>query len=258
MRYLMLVLALGVAAATPVTAASLPDTGQDVCYNDTAADGVPPGDVNSIARDVGSHPRQDCRYGADAAAAAGAFGKTGAGAKGFDYTKIANDGSALPASAALGTNPADWACTRDNFTGLTWEVKTTTGLRSTYNYYWYNTNPATNGGDAGSPDTQTCGGILCNTEAYVDAVNATMLCGAGDWRMPTLRELRTLVHAGSSSPALDTYYFPDTTGVMTWTATTFAKEPSRAFYIWFVNGANSATGKAGFRMPVRLVRGAPF
>jgi hypothetical protein len=45
------------------------------------------------------------------------------GAKGFDYSKIANDGSVLIAGAALGTAPVDWACTKDNITGLTWEVK---------------------------------------------------------------------------------------------------------------------------------------
>ncbi len=40
------------------------------------------------------------------------------------YTKIANDGSELSADAILGTNPKNWACTKDNKTGLTWEVKT--------------------------------------------------------------------------------------------------------------------------------------
>jgi hypothetical protein len=43
------------------------------------------------------------------------------------YTKIANDGSELPDSATLGTNPTDWACTKDNKTGLIWEVKTDDG-----------------------------------------------------------------------------------------------------------------------------------
>ena len=32
------------------------------------------------------------------------------------YTKIANDGSKLPDSATLGSNPKDWACTQDNKT----------------------------------------------------------------------------------------------------------------------------------------------
>ncbi|MEE4379693.1 MAG: hypothetical protein V2J55_19570 [Candidatus Competibacteraceae bacterium] len=60
----------------------------------------------------------DHQYGRDPAAAAGVLPKTGSGSKGFDFTKIANDGTELPDSAALGTNPGDWACTRDNVTGL--------------------------------------------------------------------------------------------------------------------------------------------
>lgn len=263
MRCFVLAVALGVAVATPATAASLPDTGQDVCYNDTVADGVPPGDVNSIARDVGSHPRQDCRYGADAAAAAGAFGKTGAGAKGFDYTKIANDGSALPAGAVLGTNPTDWACTRDNLTGLTWEVKTASGLRSrNYRYAWYSSDPATNGGDAGSMGDDTCGGTLpgnlCNTEAYGYAVNAATLCGASDWRVPTRRELLSLIHAGVSDPSIDTSYFPDIAGGNMWTSTSATTSGAYAWVVYFNNGGAVIYDKAAVHMPVRLVRGASF
>ena len=60
-------------------------------------------------------------------AGTGALPKTGAGAAGFDYTKIANDGSELPADAPLGSAAGEWACTRDNATGLVWEVKTDDG-----------------------------------------------------------------------------------------------------------------------------------
>lgn len=38
-----------------------------------------------------------------------------------NYTKIANNGSILPGDAQLGTQPTDWACTKDNKTGLMWE-----------------------------------------------------------------------------------------------------------------------------------------
>ena len=64
------------------------------------------------------------------------------------YSKIANDGSLLADAAVLGTGAKDWACTRDNATGLVWEVKTDDGgLRDKDNTYsWYDPNPATNGG----------------------------------------------------------------------------------------------------------------
>src|SRR5437879_1451621 len=101
-------------AAVPVQSVGLPDTGQDICYGDTAADeGVAASNAASIARDAGTHPRQDCRYGRDAAGAFGVLTKTGAGPKGFDYTKIANDGTTLAADAELGGSANSWACTRD-------------------------------------------------------------------------------------------------------------------------------------------------
>ncbi len=55
------------------------------------------------------------------------------------YTKIANNGALLPDSAPLGSGQSDWACTRDNATGLIWEVKTAaSGWRDqskTYTHY---------------------------------------------------------------------------------------------------------------------------
>src|SRR6187549_1514494 len=98
-----------VLSATTLQAVGLPDTGQSICYNDTdSPDIVPASSAVSISRDGGTHPRQDCRFGRDPAAAVGALAKTGAGAKGFDYSKIANNGTVLPASATLGTAPTDW------------------------------------------------------------------------------------------------------------------------------------------------------
>ena len=78
---------------------------------------------------------------------AGTVTKTSGATAGFDCTKVANNGSDLEASATLGLNATDWACTRDNVTGLLWEVKTTSGLRSQDHYYtWYNSDASTNAG----------------------------------------------------------------------------------------------------------------
>ena len=54
--------------------------------------------------------------GRDASAIAST--KTGVGGAGFDFTKIANNGDELLPNAALGKGLKDWACTRDNVTGL--------------------------------------------------------------------------------------------------------------------------------------------
>ena len=252
-------------ASVPGYAVGLPDTGQDTCYNDSVADVVAASNAASIARDAGTHPRQDCRFGRDPAAAAGALTKTGAGAKGFDYTKIANNGSTLAAGASLGTGAADWACTRDNVTGLTWEVKTgtDTDLRhSGHTYTWLSSDGSTNGGSAGDPGSDTCNatlppGNLCNTAAFITAVNTAALCSYTDWRMPTQRELRTLVHAVGSSPSIDLSYFPNTPASYFWTGSSYALDPDQAWFVLFDDGYAAAFYKADDNY-VRLVRGGQF
>src|SRR5450759_5294900 len=98
------VLALGLTAAH---AASPPDTGQDLCDNGS---NVLVACTSANTGDGATYPRQDGRFGRDAKATAGTLTKMGGGAAGFDYTKVANNGSDLPASAALGSAATDWAC----------------------------------------------------------------------------------------------------------------------------------------------------
>ena len=92
----------------------------------------------------------------------------------------------------------------------------TAGLRNTsHTYTWYSTNAANNGGNAGSLGANTCVGTLppsnqCNTASYVAAVNAAALCGQSDWRLPTPKELLSLVNFGAFNLLIDTSYFPNT------------------------------------------------
>lgn len=251
-------------AIAPVHAAGLPDTGQSTCYNNSVVDVVAASAPTSVARDVGTQPRQDCRYGRDAAMAAGALTKTGAGEQGFDYTKIANNGTTLAAGVALGTNPTDWACTKDNITGLTWEVKTATNTDLRYSghtYTWYNIVGTTNGGYAGSTGSNTCNATLpsslCNTQAFVAAVNAAALCTYTDWRMPITRELLTLIYADGSNPAIDQSFFPNTLAVTFWSGTPGVELLTYARYVNFQDGITASQPKSNSEQ-VRLVRGVQF
>jgi hypothetical protein len=234
-------------------AAGLNDTGISDCWNDT---GVV---ASSVAADGGTHPRQDCRYGRDAAAAAGSLPKTGAGSKGFDFTKIANNGSVLPATATLGSGASDWACTRDNTTGLVWEVKTSSGLRSqSHSYTWYSSDAATNGGAAGTVSGGSCQTTgRCDTEKFVADVNATGLCGASNWRLPTRQELVSIVDYSRVSPdtTIDASNFPNTpsSSVFFWSASADAGSSGGAWYVDFSSGLASNWYKY-YSFQVRLVR----
>jgi hypothetical protein len=243
--FLLLCVLLPQANAVPLN-----DTGQSLCYD--AANAAVACSA-AVTGDAGVNPGQDGRYGRDAAAASGALTKTGAGAAGFDYTKIANDGTALGAAAALGTAATSWACTQDNVTGLVWEVKTATaGLRrNTHEYTWYST-AAVNGGNPGVVGTNTCVSTLsafsnqCNTQNYVAAVNAAGLCGASDWRLPTQRELLSIVNSGAAIPAVDSTYFPNMRGVSTdvyWSSSTRADTPDTAWTVLFERGRSLSVPK---------------
>ncbi|MEP7098028.1 MAG: DUF1566 domain-containing protein [Dokdonella sp.] len=245
-------------------AANLPDTGQDTCYNGNVADAVDASNAGSAAADAGSSPRQDCRFGRDAAAATAKLPKTGAGAKGFDYTKIANNGNVVAAGTALGDAAGDWGCTRDNITGLTWEVKSgqfSTLRYSGHTYTWYDTTAATNGGAAGSAGINSCNSTLpgnaCNTQTFTNAVNAIALCTYTDWRLPTLREMLTLVFADGSVPAIDASYFPNQTASPFWTGTPYASDPTNAWFVSFADGFDNS-GDKSLVNAVRLVRGGSF
>lgn len=254
--------------------AALNDTGQSQCYDGTSL--VPCTASNS--GDAASYPRQDGRFGRDAAASAGTLTKTGGGAAGFDFTKLGVDGNALAiqdqawsydgsgydnGSEGAGTR---WSCVRDNVTGLVWEVKThatPADLRdSGWTYTWYHSDEASNGGNAGTPAPASgiCNGgtSRCDTEKYIADVNALNICGetADDWRLPTRDQLQSIVHFGIQNPAIDSSYFPNTINSVYWSDSSYAKNSSLGLVVDFYGGFDDFYGKDSSNS-VRLVRGRP-
>ena len=215
----------------------------------------------TIAADAGTYPRQDARYGRDSDNTANTLAKTGGGRAGFDFTKIANNGTSLPAATAF-NNPnnavTDWACTKDNVTGLVWEVKTQTLTRSKdLTYTWYNSNTATNGGSAGTANGGEC--LVaghCDTEKYVADVNVAALCGFSDWRLPTIKELESIADfsGANAEAAVDATYFPNTPSGNTWASSPLANYSSFAWSVYFKEG-NANFGAKSNKYAVRLVRG---
>jgi len=225
------------------TSSALPtplnDSGQIACYNAATSTGtvsVATPDPEGVGFD-----EQDCTRGRAAADAVGALRKLGdSGVRGRDYTKIANDGSGLPANALLGGGADDWGCTRDNVTRLIWEVKTNNnGLRDRdHTYTWFDADTASNGSNPGSTGSNTCNNTLpsvhCNTTAFRDAVNAlsggSRLCGANDWRLPTGKELESLGHyVGGLGTRVDAMYFPNMLASDYWSGVSLAASADKAW-----------------------------
>ena len=208
--------------------------------------------------------RQDCRSGRDGAALAGSLTKVGGSAatNGFDFTKVCNSGQKAgespcptnPTAPGYGTN--EWGCTIDNVTGLMWEVKTTTGLRSmNHSYTWYMTaSPDGNNGTAAGGTCATAG--RCDTEKFTQDVNAlgTALCGARDWRMPTVKELEGIADLGRFNPAIDPTYFPNTPSSFVWSGSPHAGNSGNAWVVYFYYGFAYYVLRSN-ALSVRLVRG---
>ena len=187
-------------------------------------------------------PRQDGRIGRDAASGvSGQLAKVGGGTAGFDFSRICWSGAvegtsgctgtlvANTTATASGTPATDWACTRDNVTGLVWSLQTKP------NGTW----------DA------------ANAVTYPDAGhNTATRCGySSGWRMPTHREMLSIVNNDlSAGPTIDAAYFPTTASVEYWTGSLYGptSPASQAWTVSFGNGEARYRTRSG-SSPARLV-----
>jgi len=215
--------------------------------------------------DLAQYPRQDGRYGRDAAATAGVLTKVGGGAAGFDYTPLDASGNAIPLPGSPPVPSATPACVRDNVSNLVWEVKTADGsLRDQgWWYTWYD-------GTDGAPDTgighlsdHCFDGARCDTFKYAADVNASNLCGMNTgWRLPTRRELFSIVDYGAYNPSIDLNYFPNTDilSVPLYWASEQGPGSPFSIFVWaveFQSGISYLASGPAQNMHVRLVHDGP-
>ena len=214
------------AAMTPA-AAAVPETGQTVCYDNNVEITCP-------------SPGQPF-YGQDANYTINPV----------SYTKLDSSGNVLPNSAT------SWNMVKDNVTGLIWEMKTNKDGVKNYNdphdadntYTWYDSNPATNGDDPGTPGGGT------DTEDFIKALNDAKYGGYADWRMPTIHELVYIInYSPSNGPWIDTGYFPNTVSSFYWSSNALVYSTGYAWGVDFYYGDDNYFHKYdGYY--VRAVRG---
>lgn len=181
------------AAAQPI-----PDTGQVACYNLT-------GPIQCPSHD-------DPFYGQDAHYIINPM----------FYTKLGMDGAEvieLPHDAEHVDEGGPWIMTRDNVTGLIWEIKRNKDGVAKYDdphdadniYTWYDPTifPPES---AGTPGDGT------DTQDFLDALNKSKFGGFSDWRLPTVKELAYLVNyskvpnTNAWGLAINEDYFPNLLG----------------------------------------------
>ncbi|ETR65620.1 MAG: hypothetical protein OMM_13970, partial [Candidatus Magnetoglobus multicellularis str. Araruama] len=160
------------------------------------------------------------------------------------FTKLDDQGNDLPDSAT------EWTMVRDNVTGLIWEVKTDDGsIHDKDNKYtWYDSNPETNGGNAGMNGDGT------DTEDFIKAINDSNYGGFSDWRLPTTKELKCIVNYEKINLFINTSYFPEKNSEFYWSSTSNAGRNLNAWGINFNYGSALAIAKT-HSCCIRIVRG---
>ena len=137
----------------------------------------------------------------------------------------------------------------DNATGLTWETLV-------------NQDFAPNAGNL--HDADNAYNPLTAAFQKIADLNTANFAGFSDWRLPNIKELRSLVFFGSSSPSVDSAFNDAGANSRTrpgtyWSSTTFPSQPFNEWAVGFTTGVSSLIPKTAaannFCCFVRAVRG---
>lgn len=137
--------------------------------------------VDCGTSDAVPNDQQDCNHGRDAQYLAGSLEKVGSSIKGYDLTRLDDQGNELPPGTEV------YACVKDNVTGAVWEAKNeidgSMHADSRYMQYAYgNIDP----GDS-CPFYNPELGNFCNTETVTKILNEINYCGRNNWSLPSYK-----------------------------------------------------------------------
>lgn len=96
-----------------------------------------------------------------------------------------------------------------------------------------------------------------NTKLWADAIDwaeGLSFAGHSDWRLPNVKELRSIVDFSKKDPCIDTTYFPNTKGDYYWTSTTWNLVTTNAWNVQFIYGRSRYSDKSTGNFYVRAVR----
>ena len=79
-------------------------------------------------------------------------------------------------------------------------------------------------------------GSTTNWEVALETCENLELAGYSDWRLPTVKELTSLVDYTQDNPAINTDFFPDTPTSKFWTSTTLHSDPDKVYTVDFQTG----------------------
>ncbi len=169
--------------------------------NDTGITSCSDGAFNVNGCGISQYPRQDAEFGRDF------FDNNDKdGHAGFSFSKISATGKQLPLDAT------EWACVKDNITGLLWEVKTPKNAIENY--------------------------AFADIDKFVKTINSQKLCGETNWRLPQIQELQSIVDYSVPlpNPNIDLNFFPNSTSKIYWSGTAYAKTKNDVWGIYFEDG----------------------
>jgi len=161
------------------------------------------------------------------------------------FVKLNSNGTPEPSPGFY----TQWDCVLDENTNLVWQVKDADfdfDTRDESTYTWFNPIDFVNGGNegftgSGSGDATDEGGPscttgLCNTSDYASTITKQTLCGLGNWRVPSLNELLSIIDFeadNDNKTIINTSYFLHTIPSFYWTSTPGSVLSDDAWCIYF-------------------------
>jgi hypothetical protein len=128
----------------------------------------------------------------------------------------------------------------------------------------YNINPPSYTDNGNGTITDNVTGLMWQKQNerynWDDAVNFCenlTLADYSDWRLPSKKELMTILDYGTYSPSLNQTFFPDYGISYYWTSNIHAYDPFNAWMVWVLYGTALYDSK-GFNHEVRCIRGVNY